>query len=180
MVNGRFTYAGWAQYFTRYSSFMPPRTEGWTQSLPGNNACYRRETMETFGEHLREGFWEAEFNQELARAGRRMWMCPDLPVIQRQERGALGYIPLRFRHGRCYGARRVQSSPGQRGILLFRSPLIPAVLLIRATRAVFAKQQNRLRFVSVLPLLGAYIVSWAAGEVTGYLLGSGQSCQGTD
>jgi hypothetical protein len=38
--NGRRSVAGWAQYFTRYSNFMPPVTEGLTRSLPGNNTWY--------------------------------------------------------------------------------------------------------------------------------------------
>ena len=171
--NGRRSAAGWAQYFTRYSSFMPPVTEGFTRSLPGNNACYRSEILRAHAELLREGFWEAEFNHALLRAGCKMWMAPALEVSQRQERGFLEYIPLRFRHGRCYGARRDRKP-------WLAAPLIPAVLFLRAARAVFGKRRDRIVFVAVSPLVFAYMVSWAAGEIAGYLFGPGRSCLKTD
>lgn len=171
--NGRRSVTGWAQYFTRYSTFMPPVTEGFTRSLPGNNACYRREILLAHSELLCEGFWEAEFNHELLRAGCKMWMTPSLEVSQRQERGLFEYIPLRFRHGRCYGARRAKKH-------WLAAPLIPLILFLRAARAVFSKRRDRVLYLYVSPLVFIYIVCWAAGEITGYLFGSGQSCLETD
>ncbi len=179
VVNGRVSYAGWAQYFTRYSVFLPPVTEGWTVSLPGNNACYRREALMALT-NQEGGFWEAELNQQLILDGGRMWMCADSPVVQRQERGALEYVPLRFRHGRCYGARRVAALPHERTRLLLRCLLIPAVLFARALRAVMTKRTCRLRFVLASPLLAVYILAWSAGEIVGYLFGAGGACQETD
>ena len=174
------SYAGWAQYFTRYSNFMPPLAEGTTRMLPGNNACYRRSVLARYGASLKEGFWEAEFNHEIARE-KPFWLCAGAAVRQHQRRGMFDYIPLRFRHGRCYGARRWQATPAAgRTALLAQSPLIPALLFVRAARAVSAKPGNRFRFVIACPLLLLYFLAWGAGELTGYLAGAGGSCVRTD
>jgi len=179
--NGRRTLVGWAQYFTRYTTFLPPMAEGETPGLPGNNAIYTRAILRENADLLQEGFWEAEFNRELIRRGHRLWMCPDLAVEQRQHRGAFEYIPLRYRHGRCYGARRVRvASPELLRKLWTRAPLIPAVLFGRSVRAVLRRRSHRMLFAIVSPLVLIHILAWAAGEIVGYALGAGCSCVETD
>ena len=174
------TYAGWAQYFTRYSNFMPPLVEGSTKILAGNNACYRRDVLLRHADLLTDGFWEAEFNHEIVQE-KSFWLCARATVRQHQNRGIVDYIPLRFRHGRCYGARRWGATPAsQRAALLLQSPLIPALLFVRAARAVFGKSRNRWRFTAACPLLLVYFLAWGTGEVTGYLTGAGGSCVRTD
>ena len=173
-------YAGWAQYFTRYSNFMAPLNEGPTKMLPGNNACYRRKVFDDNRNLLKEGFWEAEFNHEIS-AEKAFWMCSNLSVTQHQHRGLLAYIPLRYRHGRCYGARRYQTTaPADRRKLVVQSPLIPLVLFVRAARAVFNKSHHQARFLSCCPLLAIYFLAWGVGEMIGYLRGAGGSCAQTD
>ena len=180
VTQGLAHYAGWAQYFTRYSNFMQPLTEGPTKMLPGNNACYRRQLFENNRALLKEGFWEAEFNHEIA-SEKPFWMCASVPVTQHQMRGAFRYIPLRYRHGRCYGARRFQTTPpSMRTKLILQSPLIPLVLFVRAARAVFTKRMHRLRFLGCCPLLVLYFLAWGVGEAVGYLKGAGGSCAQTD
>src|SRR5712691_1604710 len=85
VANGRFSYAGWAQYFTRYNPFLPPAPRGATRHLPGNNTCYPRRLLNS--PSLADGFWEAEFNHELIQGGVRFFMDPALTVEQRQQRG---------------------------------------------------------------------------------------------
>ena len=180
VLQGLTHYAGWAQYFTRYSNFMPPVSEGPTKMLPGNNACYRRKVFEENRHLLSEGFWEAEFNHEIGK-GKSFWMCANLPVMQHQHRGMFNYIPLRFRHGRCYGARRYRATPlTARSQLIAQSPLIPLVLFVRAARAVFGKGRHQVRFLACSPLLALYFLAWGIGEMTGYIRGAGGSCDQTD
>ena len=181
VANGRLTFAGWAQYFTRYASFAPPASSGWTHSLPGNNACYRRDVLDRYSHLLDEGFWEAEFNADLAAHEGRFWREGGFDVTQRQVRGALSYLGLRFQHGRCYGARRWSGSPeAERRRLLLRAPLIPAVLFARSARAMLPRTGLRWRFLASAPLVCLYQLSWSAGEWTGYLFGAGGSCSRTD
>ncbi len=172
--NGRNSYAGWAQYFTRYSAFLPPVAKGRTNHLPGNSASYPKALLES--RSIDPGFWEAEFNRELLEQGVPFFSDPALTVEQRQQRGWLAFAALRFQHGRCYGGRRTGPKFG----LLLRSPLIPAVLLARNIRAVAAKKDYIGRFLLTLPLTGIYVLAWSAGEIAGYLFGPGDSCRKTD
>lgn len=180
VANGRRGYVGWAQYFTRYSSFAPDADSGWTRALPGNNACYRREVLDRHADLLTEGFWEAEFNAEVARK-QRFWRQAGIDVEQRQVRGGAAYLELRFHHGRCYGARRWSGAAwAQRARLLARSPLIPLVLFTRTLRAILPNRQLRARFFATALLVASYQFAWACGEITGYLLGPADSCSRTD
>lgn len=180
VANARRTWLGWTQYFTRYTAFLPPGRAGRTGHLPGNNACYRREVLRARSALLRDGFWEAEFNQALIAEGERFEMVPEAVVEQRQHRGLLEYAALRYRHGRCYGGRRVEAAPGERVRLLLRSPLIPAILFARALRAVSGRPEYRARFLGAAPVFVVYILCWALGEMTGYAFGAGATSVETD
>lgn len=179
VANGRRSWTGWAQYFTRYSAFLPPCPDSATRHLPGNNACYRTDVLKAHQKLLTEGFWEAEFNQELLASGCRFWISPALTVVQRQQRSLFEYFPLRFRHGRCYGARRINASTSKSALLL-RSPLIPPLLMWRATRSALMRAEFRWRFLYALPLFALYVLAWSMGEWTGYFFGPGSSCTETD
>ena len=179
--NGRDTLAGWAQYFTRYSAFLPVGPERAQHSLPGNNAVYPRALIDRHPALLNDGFWEAEFNAELARSGVPFVLIPELAVSQNQHRGAGEYIPLRFRHGRCYGARRFAgSSNSAKAKLLLLCPILPALLYWRMLRAVWRARWKSAKFLASTPLILIYVCAWCVGEVTGYLAGPGQSCTETD
>jgi glycosyltransferase involved in cell wall biosynthesis len=178
--NGNRSFSGWAQYFTRYSAFLTPALRGATGALPGNNAIYSRADIEPYLPLLKEGFWEAEFNHSLAAARHPFWMEPELAVEQHQERGAFAYMPLRFRHGRCYGWRRTRHAPSLRLRLLAAVPLVPLLLYLRAARKVFAKPGYAGRFLLTTPLLLCYFTAWAAGEASGYLFGPGADAWDTD
>ncbi len=172
--NSRRSYVGWAQYFTRYSAFLPPAAKGAAKHLPGNSASYPHALLDSPA--IDSGFWEAEFNRELIEKGVPFFLDPALTVEQRQQRGWLEFAFLRYQHGRCYGGRR----EGSKFALLLRSPLIPVVLLARQARAVAAKKGYAGRFLLSLPLISMYVAAWSAGEIAGYLFGPGESCSRTD
>jgi Glycosyl transferase family 2 len=179
--NGRRSIIGWAQYFTRYSAFLPPTAAGPVRSLPGNNACYPARLIAARIASIHDGFWEAEFNRELARDGVAFQLIPNLAVTQYQVRGAFEYVPLRFHHGRCYGARRIgPASKAERRNLLLRCPTIPLLLFYRIARSVLRARWNRAIFFVVSPLIFVYVCSWSIGEIAGYLAGPGDSCTDTD
>ena len=170
--NGRTSWLGWAHYFTRYTAFLPPGRAGYCAHLPGNNALYRRDELLAFADEWSDGFWEAEFNAVLRRERGPFWYVPRAVVTQRQMRGLVEYLSLRYRHGRCYGARRGQPHSA----LLF---FVAALLFWRGLRAAIQNRECR-RFCGVSPLLAIYYSAWAAGEMTGYLWGAGASCDDTD
>ena len=176
VANGRHTYVGWAQYFTRYAAFLPPGEPGLTTHLPGNNACYRTTDLLSRRDRLRDGFWEAEFNDSLRSEGLRLVQTGAI-ARQRQHRECREYFVLRYRHGRCYGGRRMEAAgPGEPSRLWLRAPLIPAVLFLRTVRAAAPAPA----FLVTSPLVLAYQLAWAAGELVGYAAGPGKTTTETD
>lgn len=170
--NGRTSWLGWAHYFTRYTAFLPPGRAGYCTHLPGNNALYRRDDLLAFATEWREGFWEAEFNTVLRRERGPFWYVPDACVTQDQRRGLFEYVSLRYRHGRCYGAR---CGKAYSAVFIF----VAALLFWRGLRLAVENGEAG-RFCVVSPLLIVYYGAWAAGEMAGYLFGAGASCGDTD
>jgi len=176
--NGRPGWSGWAQYFTRYCAFLPPGREGWVSTLPGNNACYLGSVLRENLGLLEDGFWEAEVNHELHRRNYKFWFSPDLSVYQRQQRGVVEYAALRFRHGRCYAARKMRTAPlGTRVLGVLKSPLVPFVLYGRGLRAV-GRRPLLASFLASTPLLLMYFIAWSLGECAGWIWGG--DCVDTD
>ncbi len=179
--NARRTYIGWAQYFTRYSAFLPSHPGGEVRNLPGNNACYPAGLIAEHLDLLKDGFWEAEFNEILVQEGIGFVLHAKAVVAQNQHRDAEEFAALRFRHGRCYASRRLASfRQTDRLTLILRSPLVPAILMVRIARAVFRARWNQGMFLLVSPLVFFYVIAWGLGEFTGYVAGGGSSCTETD
>lgn len=172
VANGRTSWLGWAHFFTRYTAFLPPGRAAYTAHLPGNNALYRRQDLLGIATEWADGFWEAELNAVLARESGPFWFAPQACITQHQQRGLFEYASLRYRHGRCYGARcgKPHSVP-----VLF----VATLLFWRGLRAA-ARAGELPRFLVLSPLLGVYYSCWALGEAAGYLFGPGNSCGNTD
>jgi len=52
---------------------------------------------------------------------------------------------------------------------------LPPVLFFRTVSRVVAKRRHRSELVRSLPLLAVFVVSWALGEMVGYVAGPGDS-----
>jgi glycosyltransferase involved in cell wall biosynthesis len=172
VVNARDSWLGWTHYLTRYTAFLPPGKAAYTRHLPGNNALYRKDDLLSFATEFAGGFWEAEFNVVLTRERGPFWYAPEAPVNQQQQRGLFEYASLRYRHGRCYGAR---CGKPHSSIFFF----VAALLFWRGLRAA-VNNGLALRFTLSSPLLAVYYATWAAGEMVGYIAGAGGSCSDTD
>jgi hypothetical protein len=160
---------------------MPPLPRGPALALPGNNACYRRDVLDSLREIYKNGFWEHEFHQHLQRQGWKLFQEPDAVARHRKPYRFGPYLALRFRHGRCFGGM-IREAKGFRSMatrVLF-SPLTPFLLLSRSARAVAAKKAYNREFCLALPLLLFCYAAWSAGEVAGCLFGPGQACSQTD
>lgn len=171
----------WAIYFSRYLGSMPPLPMGSTRSLPGNNACYRREALDAVAELFAEGFWENDVNNELLARGYLLWLEPSLVVTHNKPYRFFPYLALRYCHARCYGGMIAQKLTGagraRRAIL---SPLIPALLMLRAVRGIRAKRRRQGEFLLAVPALLLCYLFWFWGELVGYLRGPGATCSETD
>ena len=182
VANGRrSSLADWAIYFSRYASLLPPVRRGPAAALPGNNACYRRELLESHRCLYENGFWEHEFHQHLLGQGLRLFQDPDAVVTHRKPYRFGAYCALRFRHGRCFGGMiREGGSLGAVAARVLVSPLTPFLLVLRSARAVAAKRTYRGEYCLALPLLLVCYAAWTAGEVAGYLGGPAEACSQTD
>jgi hypothetical protein len=55
------------------------------------------------------------------------------------------------------------------------SLVLPPVLLLRILSRVGARPAHRGTLLKSLPLIATFVVSWAAGEMVGYLVGPGDA-----
>jgi len=166
----------WAVYLCEYSGAMLPIPAGEVGGLPGNNAAYRRAALAQIDEAVFGHYWESFFQEELKQRGARFLSAPGMVVRKSKEFGFGYFLAQRFHFSRSFaGMRRARLSAAARAAYVLGSPLLPALMLGRIAGQVFAKRRFRREFLLSLPLLGAFLVSYTLGELTGYLAGAGES-----
>lgn len=160
----------WAVYLCRYSAFMPPFEAREVPEIAGDNASYRRDALEAVSDSWRAGFWEPPVHAALRARGGTLWLSPAVVVEHRRSFSARAFLRNRWEHGRQYGHDRAAGAGCLgRWALAARTPLVPAVLLARVGRRVFASGHHLGAFVAASPLLLAFYAAWAAGEAVGAL-----------
>lgn len=171
----------WAIYFSRYLGAMPPQRLGATRSLPGNNACYRREVLDDLARFYTAGFWEHDFNRELAAYGYVLWLDPSLVVTHHKPYHFLPYLALRYRHARCFGGMiAAPDSAFSRFRRALLAPLLLVLLPLRACRTIRSKGRRQREFLLAFPALLLCYWIWFGGELAGYIAGPGSTCSETD
>ena len=171
----------WAIYFSRYLGSMPPLRRGPAATLPGNNACYKREVLDAHRSLFAAGFWEYDFNNELVARGYTLWLEPGLVVTHNKPYRFAPYLALRYRHARCFGGM-LNARLGKAALLrrILVSPLIPALLALRAWRAILEKKRRQREFLLSFPALLLCYLVWFWGELVGLTFGPGEACSQTD
>jgi hypothetical protein len=166
----------WAVFICEYHSAMLPLESLETRGLPGNNSVYWKSSLEALDPSLLDNYWESFFQGELQARGERLMQVPTI-VVRKEKRFTFGYfMRQRFHFSRSFaGMRRARLSKGKRLIYLAGSPLIPGLMLWRIGREIFRKKRLRMHFLLSLPLLTAFLTSYAIGEFVGYLSGGGDS-----
>jgi glycosyltransferase involved in cell wall biosynthesis len=163
----------WAIYFCRYSRYMLPFREGFVSDIAGDNASYKRADIDRCQHVWRTGFWEPAVHAELRKAGLRLSLLPSVVIYHKQSFGLWSFIEQRFRHGMQFGAERASRfSKPKRALYVVLSPVIPLVFLVRTVRQVLAKRRHRKELLVSLPILLVFLLSWALGELIGYLRGT--------
>jgi len=163
----------WAVYFCRYSRYMLPFPEGPAPEIPGDNASYKRASIDRYPGVRRHGFWEPAVHAELRKAGLELWLVPSIVVRHKRSFGFFGFLKQRFQHGRQFGAWRASSlTRSGRALYIALSPAIPFALLARIVRQVLGKRRHRGKLFASLPVLALFLLAWTGGELTGYLGGS--------
>lgn len=161
---------GWAIYFCRYSSYMLPFSEAIVKDFAGDNASYKRWALDRCKHVRRSGFWEPFVHAELRKDGLELLMTPTIVVYHKKSFSVLGFMKQRFWHGRQFGSARASNLSGiRRAIYVLLSPSIPFVFLSRITGRVLAKRRHIRKFSLSSPILVLFLLSWSAGELSGYL-----------
>ena len=116
-----------------------------------------------------------------ALSGSQQVSCQLAIVSHGKPYGFWQYCRLRFRHGRCFAHRLSEKLTVWRfQARVLACPIVPLLLWLRTARAVLWKGSHVRQWLFASPLVFLFQMMWAAGELTGYLLGAGESCSRTD
>lgn len=174
------SYAGWSQYLNEYGLFMSPVQRGDSGTLPGNNLSYKRAALFDGATPRYPNYSRAFVKLDQEKTAPPMWMEPEIRVEINKPIAFAAFLRTRYHHGRCYAGMRVSGrSTVTRTIRAASAALVPLVLLWRLTAGFWGKQRQRARFAATLPAQMAFFLVWACGEASGYLLGTGRSCEQT-
>lgn len=165
-----------AAFLCEYSHCMPPLPGGTTGWLPGNNVVYSTEVARRYVDVLRRGSWENDMHDAILSAGGSLVMVPE-GVVGHDKHYTLGeYLSQRYLYSRSYAGKRGQRSPLVRRLAYAAgSFVLPPLLLWRIISRVGSRPAHRGTLVKALPLITTFVVSWAAGELVGYLAGPGDA-----
>ncbi len=165
----------WAAFLCEYSHAMGPQPAGETAGLPGNNVAYKREALELLIPERAE-MWEYFLHPKLREAGYRFFFLPSMVVYHKRPFGVLEYVQQRFLYSRSFAAMRsIGTGGGKRWALAAMSLALPPVLLWRISLRVLKGGRHVGKLIVSLPLISVFTVSWAAGEIVGYVSGAGDS-----
>lgn len=163
----------WAIFFCEYARFMPPFA-GAVAALPGNNVAYKQVALA--GSAAGHGFYDVFVHWRWQQQGITLVADPAMLI-----RHAGGWTPAHlttspFHHGRAFAGLRFgpQAYP-LRWLYAGLALALPLVQTARVARAVAARRRYGTKLIGALPWILLFTTCWAAGEITGYLAGAGQS-----
>jgi hypothetical protein len=166
----------WADFLLGYGPWLDPTPGGSVEYLPGHNSSYKRDVLVAYEPDL-EAWLEAEstLHWDLRARGHGLYLEPAAKTHHFNYSRASAWLPATFLSGRTFAARRVHGAGiARRLAFALGSPLIPFLRLRRCIRD-FRRSEPRPALVRVLPALVVALVVSAAGEMIGYLLGSGDA-----
>jgi hypothetical protein len=165
-----------AAFLCEYSHCMPPLAGGPVSWLPGNNVIYRSEVAREFTPMLRAGSWENDMHDAIRARGGQLEMVAEGTVGHDKHYSLGEYLSQRYLYSRSYAGRRSQqASLARRAVYAVGSFALPPLLLWRILKRVGHRPAHRSTLVKSLPLIGLFVLSWAAGELVGYVAGPGDA-----
>ena len=166
----------WASFLCEYSGALPPLPAGPSQGLPGNNIVYRKAVLDRYKDVIAEGKWENNLHGAMLRDGVTLMMQPDIVVGHKMHYTFQSYLSQRFLYSRSFAGARVREAPlSKRLVYGAAACALPPVLLYRTVQRIVSKKRHLGHLVKSLPMLSVFVVSWAAGEAVGYIMGAGNS-----
>jgi len=166
----------WAAFLCEYSHCIAPLPEGQTDWLPGNNVIYPRALLARYQSVLGRGQWENRLHDAMRRDGIALVCRPQIRVGHKKHYTVGEYLSQRYLYARSYaGARVADASLPKRLVYGVAALALPPLLMFRTVKRVVSKRRHRAELVRSLPLLTAFVISWAFGEMVGYVAGPGDS-----
>ena len=166
----------WAAFLCEYSHCILPLPEGPASWLTGNNVVYPRELLARYQEVIGRGQWENRLHDAMRHDGVPLVCRPEIRVGHKKHYTVGEYLSQRYLYARSYaGARVADASLGKRLGYGAAALALPPLLMFRTVSRVLAKRRHRAELVRSLPLLAVFVVSWAFGEMVGYIAGPGDS-----
>ena len=147
------------------------------EHLPGHNTAYKRDILLSYGDRLNE-MMEAEsvLQWDMRRKGHRLYLQPAARVAHTNFSRWGPWAVIQFHCGRIFAATRSANwSLAKRMVYFFASPLIPLVRFVRIwkySRRIASAQQHGAGVYLALMLA---LIFDGAGQMLGYVLGSGKS-----
>lgn len=167
-----------AAFLCEYSHCLRPLKEGPATWLTGNNVAYRRDVLSKYQDVADEGRWENHLHDRMRADGIELICRPDICVAHKKHYTFAEYFSQRYLYSRSYaGARAAQLPIGARLICALASAALPPVLLWRIVTRVYAKTGDAGVLFQSSPLLVAFVLAWAWGDVVGSAAGPGDSLQ---
>lgn len=165
----------WAAFFCEYSRFMEPLPEGPIDDLTGMNVSYDRAALTAIDDLLREGRWETWLHPRLRERGFALYCAAGMVLEHDKDFGLGEFLSQRWHYSRSYAGMRNASLGRKRWLYALAAPLLPPLLYYRIARNVLARAGYGRQFALATPLVLAYTIMWAIGEVVGYVAGGGDS-----
>jgi glycosyltransferase involved in cell wall biosynthesis len=162
----------WAVFFVEYARFMPPIPPGEVGAIAGSSAVYDRAMLGRLGPELKQEVWEHFLHGRMRDLGVKFVNAPGLEVEHKKEFPFGYFMSQRYHYSRSFAGMRLEGAPlVKRIVYAAATVLLPPVLLWRMARILAGKGGQMGRFVAALPLLLAFMVSYACGEAIGALTG---------
>jgi GT2 family glycosyltransferase len=160
-----------------FGTWAHPANAGEMSLLAAHNTSYKRSVLMGLFDELGELLIVEHFlHARIRERGHRLAIEPAAIASHCNISKLRPWWRICYHGGRLYGGRRVvheQLSVTQRAFRVATSPLIPLLQLRRVAPHLRRTSDSLMAFASTLPLAALSLVVHTAGEVMGYLFGTG-------
>jgi len=163
----------WAWYYCDFGRYGRPLPETDVRYASDVNVSYKREALDRVRDVWRDTYQETTVHWTLQERGGTIALDPR-PVVY-QHRPPMSFaraLAERVQWARVFAETRVaRVGSGKRLLYAFLTPLLPALLSVRALSHMLRQRRNARQVLKAMPLVLGFVVCWSLGELIGYLTG---------
>jgi GT2 family glycosyltransferase len=171
MQNAALTSMGRALFACDCGRYQPPFQEGEVEYASDLNICYTREALESVRHLWTDRYQETRVNWALRDSGKRLLLSSRPIIVHKRGPQKLSRVlGERMHWGRVFAIQRGERWTAGRSLIAVAGTIVlPAILLLRHTRAMKAKGWSNGELMSALPSFLMILPAWSLGEALGYL-----------